>query len=368
MTLTQTLTLRDLNRATLARQLLLERSPLNVDAALERLVALQAQLPSAPFVALWSRIAGFEREQLTACLLDRSILKATSMRATLHLLRADDHVRLRPTLAPLFDAALATITKKRGALVDRADLLAAARPFIDEAPRTFAEISAMLSARWPDHDVGAMRYTVRTQLPLVQVPQAYGWGYPGNPTFALAETWISRPIDAPPDPAALVRRYLVAFGPATVADIQSWTGLANLKDVIAALADELVTLKDDRKRALFDVPDSPRPDSATPAPVRFLPEFDNVLSGHKDRLRFIANEHRPKVYLPALRVAPTILIDGFVAGVWKFESAKRSARLIVEPFGTITAQTRRELLAEGELLAVFLDPVADAHRVEVVDR
>ena len=362
------LTVRDLNRATLARQLLLERSPLSVDAALERLVALQAQLPSAPYVALWSRLAGFERAHLTDRLVDHSIVKATSMRATLHLLAANDHVRIRPTLEPLFEAALAAITKKRGVLVDRADLLAAARPFIDESARTFAEISAMLSARWPDHDVGAMRYTVRTQLPLVQVPRADGWGFPGNPTFALAETWLGGPIEAPPDPAALVRRYLAAFGPATVADIQSWTGLASLKDVVRSMGDELVTIKDDRKRTLFDLPDSPRPSADVPAPVRFLPEFDNVLSGHKDRLRFIADEHRPKVYLPALRVAPTILIDGFVAGVWKFESAKRSASLIVEPFGAITAETRRELLAEGEQLARFLDPAADACRVEVVDR
>ena len=364
----EVLTVRDLNRATLARQLLLERSPLNVFVALERLVALQAQLPSAPYVALWSRLAGFEREQLTARLLDHSIVKATSMRATLHLLRAGDHLSFRPTLEPVFEAALAAITKKRGALVDRADLLAAARPFIDETPRTFAEISTMLSARWPDNDIGAMRYTVRTQLPLVQVPRADGWGYPANPTYALAETRLGHPIDVPPDPAALVRRYLAAFGPATVADIQSWTGLARLKDVVELMADELVTIKDDRKRALFDLPDSPRPDADTPAPARFLPEFDNVLSGHKDRLRFIADEHRSQVYLPALRVAPTVLIDGFVAGVWKFESAKRSARLTVEPFGTITAQTRRELLAEGEQLARFLDPLADAHQSEVVDR
>ena len=360
-----TLALRDLNRATLARQLLLDRSPLPVPDALSRLVALQGQVPSAPYVALWSRLATFGRADLTALLLDRSVVKATSMRATLHVLRADDHLGFRGTLVPIFEGAVTAIAEKRGELVDQDVLLAAARPFIDKQPRTFAEISAFLAAQWPDHDIGAMRYTVRMKLPLVQVPQADGWGFPGKPAFALAESWLGRTPEESPDEAGLVRRYLAAFGPATPADMQSWTGLAKLKPVFDALGDELLVLRDDRKRTVFDLADAPRPDGDVESPVRYLPEFDNLLSGHRDRTRFIADAHRPHVYLPALRVAPTILIDGFVAGVWKLETAKKAIRLVVRPFAVVSNATRRELCDEGERLLRFLEPAASDSAIEV---
>lgn len=359
------LSLRDLNRTTLARQLLLERAPLTVPDALARLVALQGQVPSAPYVALWSRLAAFEREDLTNLLLDRSVVKATSMRATLHVLRTDDHLHFRPTLAPIFDGAMTAITKKRGQLVDQDVLLGAVRPYLDEQPRTFAAISAFLAERWPHHDVGAMRYTVRMQLPLVQVPQATGWGFPGNPAFALADSWLGRAADSAPDAAGLVRRYLAAFGPATPVDMQSWTGLGALKPAFDALGDELIVLRDDRKRTLFDLAEAPRPGAAVEAPVRYLAEFDNVLSGHKDRTRFIADHDRPKVYLPALRVAPTVLIDGFVAGVWRIESAKNASRLVVRPFASVPKAAQHELVQEGERLARFLVPTASHHGVEV---
>ena len=361
----ETLTLRDLNRATLARQLVLVRAALPVSDALGRLVALQAQVPSAPYVALWSRLEGFARGQLTERLLDHSVVKATSMRATLHVLRADDHLYFRSTLESIFESAMTAITKKRGELVDQHQLLGAVRPFIDKQPRTFAEITAFLAAKWPDHDIGGMRYTVRMLLPMVQVPQRDGWGFPGNPTFALADSWLGRIPEESPDQAALVRRYLAAFGPATVADAQSWTGLANLKPVFDAMRDELIQLRDETKRSLFDLSDAPRPGGDIDAPVRFLPEFDNLLSGHKDRSRFLAAAHRRRVYLPALRVASTVLIDGFVAGVWKIETVKKARRLEVELLAAVSKATLRAVQEEAERLCTFVEPGSASCEVDV---
>ena len=345
--------------------MVLARAALPVSDALGQLIALQAQVPSAPYVALWSRLEDFRPALLTERLLDHSVVKATSMRATLHVLRADDYLHFRTTLVPIFESAMTAITKKRGELVEQDRLLGAVRPFIDKQPRTFAEISAFLAATWPDRDVGGMRYTVRMLLPMVQVPQSDGWGFPGNPAFALAEPWLGGNPEEPPDAAGLVRRYLAAFGPATVADAQSWTGLAKLKPVFDAMRDELVELRDETKRALFDLAAAPRPGGHIEAPVRFLPEFDNLLSGHKDRSRFIAATHRPRVYLPALRIAPTVLIDGFVAGVWKIDGAKKGRRLVVELLTAASKATLRAVQEEAERLCCFIEPGSSSCEVDV---
>jgi hypothetical protein len=186
-------TLRQLNRATLARQMLLERKALSAPAAIELLGGLQAQLAQAPFIGLWTRLQDFARSDLAHAIEKRQVVKATWLRATLHLCTAADYLRFRTTLQGALAAAASDIASRRGADFDRDALLAAARSFLEERPRTFAEISSMVSERWPDHDVGAMRYTIRTHLPLVQVPVAGGWSYPGNPQFTLAESWLDRP-------------------------------------------------------------------------------------------------------------------------------------------------------------------------------
>ena len=229
-----------------------------------------------------------------------------------------------------------------------------ARAYIAEEPRTFAEISAMLGALMPDADVGPLRYTVRTRLPLVQVPVPDGWSYPGNPRFALADQWLGRPVAVEEDLAALVWRYLAAFGPATVTDLQTWSGLVKLKEPLQALKPDLVTFRDEAGRELLDLPDAPRPGADTPAPPRFLPEFDNLLLAHNLRTRIIADAFRARVFLPGLRVAATFLVDGFVAGAWKIETAKRRASLLVEPFVPLDAPARAALAEEGERLVRFV--------------
>lgn len=361
------LTLRELNRATLARQMLLARENLSISAAIGRLVGLQAQLPSAPYVGLWTRLNSFQRDDLAQLIENRTVVKATLMRSTLHLVTADDYLRLRATLQPVLTQAWESIAKRRDTALDVDKLVAAAREFIAEQPRSFAEISTMLSEMMPDTDVGSMRYGVRTHLPLIQVPMDTRWSYPGNPKFTLAETWLGKPIPTEEHIEELITRYLSAFGPATPADIQTWSGLA-LADIKTAVKKlELRSLQDEKKRELLDLPDMPLPDGDTPALERFLPEFDNLLLSHKHRTRIVADEHRKRVYLPGLRVVATILVDGFVRGAWKVEKSKGTATLSIEPFEPLTKQNRDALTEEAERLVRFVEPDAKTYAVQFAD-
>jgi hypothetical protein len=356
------LKLRELNRATLARQMLLKREPLPVLAAVERLVGLQAQLPVAPYVGLWTRLPDFRREDLARAIEDRKIVKATLMRATLHLCTADDYVRFRATLQPMLSGAGDAIAKQRGGKFDLTKLLAEARRYIGEKPRTFAEISDWVVKLMPGHDVGAMRYTVRTNLPLVQTPIATGWSYSAKPEFTLAESWIGRPVAGEDNLPELVRRYLAAFGPASVTDAQTWLGM-KLKETFEQLRPKLQTYRDEGRRELFDLSGRSLVDADTPVPVRFLPEFDNLLLSHSNRTRVIADEHRSKVYLPGLRVAATVLIDGFVRGTWKIEKIKNAATLAIRPFAKLAKPERAALIEEGERLVRFVEATAKVFAV-----
>jgi hypothetical protein len=360
------LKLRELNRATLARQMLLAREKLPVQAAIERLVGLQAQLAVAPFVGLWTRLEDFHREDLAGLIENRKIVKATLMRATLHLFTAEDYLRFRTTLQAVMTGAADEIARRRGGDFDRERLLKAARKYIGEKPRTFAEISKMVAELMPDHDVGALRYMVRTHLPLVQVPITGGWSYSNKPEFALAESWIGRPISTRDNLRELAFRYLAAFGPASATDMQTWLGL-KLKDAFEKLKPELQTYRDEGRRELFDLPDAPLPDGDVPAPVRFLPEFDNILLSHSNRRRVIADEYRSKVYLPALRVAATTLVDGFVRGVWKIERSKNAATLVIEPFDKLNKKDRSALREEGERLIRFVEANAKSFELRIVE-
>ncbi|MFN8002580.1 MAG: winged helix DNA-binding domain-containing protein [Acidobacteriota bacterium] len=355
------LKLRELNRATLARQMLLARETISVSAAVERLAGLQAQLASAPYVGLWTRLQNFKREDLASLIDARKIVKATFNRATLHLVTAEDYLRFRTTLQPLLAGAASSIAKDRGEF-DLDKVLKAARAYLAEKPRTFADLSDMLAELLPDVDVGAMRYSVRTHIPLVQVPIATGWSYPSKPEFTLAESWLGRKISPKEFLPELVKRYLAAFGPASVTDAQTWLGL-KLKDTFEALRPELQTYRDENRRELFDLPGIELPAEDVPAPLRFLPEFDNLLLSHSNRTRVVAEENRPQVYLPALRVAATILVDGFVRGAWKVEKAKSAATLVITPFEKLAKKDRTALMEEAALLVRFVEPAAKSYDV-----
>src|SRR5262245_9796708 len=351
------LNLRELNRATLARQMLLEREKLSIPVAIERLVGLQAQLASAPYAGLWTRLSDFRREDLAREIEKRKVVKATMMRATLHLCTADDYTRFRTALKPLLIGAASAIAGRRGGDFDLDKVLKAARQFISEKPRSFAEISDMLTKLMPGTDVGAMRYSVRTHIPLVQVPINSGWSYSNRPEFTLAESWIGRPVSPEDNLRELMFRYLAAFGPASITDAQTWSGM-KLKETFEKLRPELKTYRGEVRTELFYLPDFSLPAEDVPAPVRFLPEYDNLLLSHSNRSRVIADEYRSKVYLPGLRVAATILVDGFVRGAWKIEKTGTAATLLIEPFDKLTKKDRAALTEEGERLVCFVEPNA----------
>jgi hypothetical protein len=361
-----TLTRAMLSRATLARQMLLGREKATPVAAMERLAGLQAQWPSPPFIGLWSRVDGFTREKLRRALASHDAVRATLMRGTIHVASAKDYARLRSAIQPVLTRAMTSILKDRLQGLDVDALVAEARAYFAEA-HTFGELRDFLVGLHPKGDERAMGFAVRMHVPLVMVPTDAKWSFPGDSKFILAEPWIGEPLaEVSAATSALCLRYFAAFGPASVGDLQTWSGLKKMDEVVAALRPQLVTFADERGRELFDLPEAPRPDGATAAPPRFLPEFDNLVLGHDDRTRFVAKEHRASIYLPGLKVAPTFLLDGFVAGIWKIERSKTGAELVVEPFEALTKKDKDALAAEGEALLRFTDD--DAVRRKLVFR
>lgn len=339
--------------------MLLEREKISTTAAIERLVAMQAQIPRPPFMGLWTRLQRFEREDLLRLLREKKAVRATAMRGTIHLMSTKDFLSFRPVLAPMLVDGANSIVGKRIPHVDREALLEKGRAFFGKTPAPFDGFRKLLEKDHPALDIRAMAYTVRMAVPLVMVPDDATWGFPRDAGFALAEQWLGAKFPAKPmSLEAVVLRYLAAFGPATPSDAQTWSALKNLRPVFEALRPKLVTFRDERERELFDLPDAPRPGEKTPAPVRFLPEFDNILLGHDDRRRIIADEHRPRIFLKNLQVLGAFLLDGFVAGSWKTERKKKEAVLTLTPFVPIPKKTVAALEQEGEALLGFLEPDA----------
>ncbi|HKO55533.1 MAG TPA: winged helix DNA-binding domain-containing protein, partial [Thermoanaerobaculia bacterium] len=354
-----------LNRATLARQLLLERSRVSAVEAVGRLAGLQAQLARPPYIALWSRLADFARADLTRAAAGREVVRATAMRGTLHLLTKKDYVAFRPVLQEMLTKGAQSRLQDRPE-IDVEPLVTEARAFFDERPRTFEELRKHLIALHPDADERAMGYLVRMHLPLVQVPDDSPWGWPANSDFAVAESWIGKKLPRTAKPEALAMSYFAAFGPASAADLQTWSGVASAREMVEKLRPKLRALRDPRGRELFDVPDAPRVDEDAPAPARFLPEFDSLLLAHADRTRVVADEWRPRIATKNLRILPTFLIDGFVAGTWEVERKKGVATLMFAPFGKLAKTAKRELAEEGERLLRFVEEDAKSYVVTSV--
>ncbi|MEO7793540.1 MAG: winged helix DNA-binding domain-containing protein [Thermoanaerobaculia bacterium] len=360
------LSLRELNRATLARQMLLERAAIPVEAAVERLAGMQAQIPRPPYLGLWTRLEGFERGALSAAIRERRIVRATAYRATLHLLTAADLVAFRGALQPMLSRGMQSILRNRTENFDMEQLLGEARAFFTAKPATFDAARSHLAARFPVADERAIGYAVRTHLPLVQVPDDSPWGFPAAADFALAELWLGQAIPSGGEGLpALVRRYLAAFGPASVTDAQNWSGIGGLRATFETLRGELSTFRDARGRELFDLPGAPRPDAETPAPVRFLPEYDNLVLGHDDRSRIVADADRSRLVTRNLQVPGTFLVDGFVAGTFRVERRKKAATLSLAPFGKLLKKDLRALEAEGDLLLQFVEADAETRAVVV---
>jgi hypothetical protein len=343
---------RALNRALLARQMLLERQAVSVPAALERLVGMQSQAPKAPYLGLWTRLADFEPAALERLMLRRRAVRLGLMRRTLHVVTARDCLFLWPLVQPVVAASVNGSWGRHLGGVDRDAVAAAGRALVEQAPRTHAELSRALAERFAVAEAGALGHAVGAQVPLVQVPPRGLWSSSGQATLTSAQAWLGREPDADPSHEELVLRYLRGFGPAGVADVQKWCGVTRLGAVVERLRPRLRSFRDESGRELFDLPRSPRPDPETPAPVRFLPEYDNLLLSHADRTRVMAPEHRWGVFTVNGRVLGTVLVDGFVAGTWAIDDGG----LAIRPFSRIARADREALAAEGERLLGFAAP------------
>lgn len=348
------LTLRQLNRATLARQMLLERESASVVEAVERLAGMQAQEPRPPFVGLWSRLEGFRRDELIEALAGYEVVRGPLMRSTLHLLSAADFAAFRPALAPALNVAVRALGSQADGL-ESAEVLPVATELLEQEPRDFNELRALLSERFPDVHHRALGYAVRTQLPLVMVPTDDPWAFPRLSKFALADGLIGNRLPADGSPEPMIRSYLAAFGPATAADFVEWSGLKRIKPAFEELRPTLAVFEDESGRELFDLPDAPRPDAEIPAPIRFLPEFDNLVLAHADRSRILADEHRPGLVTKNLRVKATFLLDGRVAGTWSVERKGKKACLRIVPFEPLSSGAAKQLAEEGERLLRFTE-------------
>jgi hypothetical protein len=360
---------RALNRSLLERQFLLRRHEVSAFEAMEHLVGLQAQAPDPPYVGLWTRLASFRPEKLSRMILDRRAVRVALMRNTVHLVTAEDCLKLRPLVQPIIGRSLYTGNAGRAAVreIDAAELVAAGRALLEKRPLTAGELGGLLRGRWPDQDPAALARAIRNLVPLVQVPPRGVWGEGGPAAHTTVEAWLGRGMDPDPSPEEMVMRYLGAFGPASVKDAQTWSGLSRLREVFGRLRSRLRTFRDQDGTELFDLPDAPRPTPDVPAPVRFVAAFDNLILSHADRSRVIAAEHRRAIASRNGMVPATFLVDGFVRGTWKVVRERGEATLEIEPFGLLPKQDREALAEEGERLLEFVTDGADTFAIRFVD-
>lgn len=297
---------RTLNRALLDRQMLLERSNRSVPDAVEHLVGLQAQTPWSPYYSLWARLERFDPHRLGAMLEQRTAVRIVIMRGTVHLVTAEDCLFLRPLLGDFLARALTASSWQAGLVdLDLDAVAAAGRAVVEAEPLTFKQLGVRLAERWPDRDPATLAQVVRARVPLVQVPPRAVWGRSGQVVVTSAESWLGRPLRADATLQEMVLRYLAAFGPASVMDVQTWSGLTRLREVTDDLGDRVRRFRNESGRELLDLPDAALPDPDTPAPVRFLPDYDNVLRSHADRSRIVDDDTRKRLGTPWPRRAVT---------------------------------------------------------------
>jgi len=367
---------RALNRALLSRQLLLDRPGLPSDEAggrrarvietVEHLIGLQAQAPFPPYYGLWSRLDGFRPDDLASLLTDRSVVRIALMRGTIHLVSARDCLPLRQMVQPVIERGTRSAYGKQLTGVDTEELAAAGRILVESEPMTFSRLGQALAKRWPDHPPAALAQGVRAFVPLVQVPPRAVWGRAGRSLHTSAERWLGQPVHpigtSPAEPqglARLVARYLGAFGPATVKDAQAWSGLTGLKAVMEQLRPSLVTFRGELGAELFDLPSAPRPGGDVPVPVRLVAEFDNLVLSHADRSRVVSAENLRRFYVINGIFPGSVLVDGFVAGIWRLAKSRNTATLTIELFGPV--RERDALAAEAARMLAFCAPGASHH-------
>ena len=362
-----TLTLREINRATLARQMLLEREPVGTVEGVERLAGMQAQYSPSPYIGLWTRLNGFKIEDLIQALNDRRIVKASMMRWTLHLASARDYAYISTAITDARLSLWRGFIERSG--INSHEIHKKLMSYASE-PRTRDEINTFLHKHAPHMKREDIWYIASAGGWLVHAPPSGMWRYFGKNSYIAAHEWLG-PIVKPTLEDAMVhivRRYLAAFGPATRADVAAWSGLRRLAWIDAALqslGDEVVTFQDEAGKTLYDLASSPRPGSDVPAPVRFLPKWDNLLLAYADRERVLPARYRKIVIEKNGDVHPTFLVGGVVAGMWTMKQERKTAILSFESFEPLAPSTRTLLEEEGIRLAVFIEPDAADYQVKI---
>jgi hypothetical protein len=313
---------------------------------------MQAQEPKDPYVGLWTRLQGFRPEELEGLLEAREAVRLTLMRGTIHLVTARDCFALRPAVQPVTERIHWTASPfgRRLGDADPDEVVAVGRALLEEQPRTRAQVRELLAKRWPDRDAEAMAHTVAYLLPIVQIPPRGLWHRSGRATFATVETWLGRPLDGDSAPDRAILRYLAAFGPAGVKDVAVWSGFTRVREVIERLRGGLRTFRDESGGVLFDLPDAPLADPDAPAPVRFLPEYDNVFLAHADRARIVDPADRPRLGFGDGRFFKMLLIGGFLRAAWRLVDGN----VVVQPARKLSNRDAAAVEAEGRRLAAFL--------------
>ncbi|RJX39701.1 winged helix DNA-binding domain-containing protein [Paenibacillus pinisoli] len=395
----RTLSLKRLNRALLERQLLLKRSTISPLEAIERLAGIQAQAPMPPYYALWSRLENFQPEALAQLLSNRQAVRIALMRSTIHLVSARDARFFRRTLAPMLERSIISFNGKKLNGVDLNQLAAATVKLASEKPVTFEELGKLLQREWPEHTPAVLSSSARNLVPLAQIPPRGLWGQGGAARHVPLEHWLGNgphhseadsasdvrreysyhgadgtsnvhrndPDSGVDDPGALetnqdaaiksmLFRYLSAFGPASIKDMQAWSGMTRLKPYIQEWISELECFQDEAGNDLYDLPGAPLPPEDTPAPPRYLSEFDNMLISYNDRSRIMPAAYKPKIITINGLVRSTFLTDGFVSGIYSIEVDKETATLRLQPFEPISSADLELLREEGARLLEFVAP------------
>ncbi|MGK5448091.1 winged helix DNA-binding domain-containing protein [Streptomyces radiopugnans] len=356
---------RALNRALLTRQLLLQKVGMTALEAMEHLVGLQAQSPKAPYVGLWTRLKDFRHDELSELLTSRRAVRIALMRGTVHLVSARDCLTLRPLLQPLFDRGVLPTYGRDLAGLEPREVADAGMALLADGPRSAAELGKLLRERWPDRSPSVLANVFRFAEALVQTPPRGVWGASGQPVYAHAEDWLGSPLDAGASPHSMVLRYLAAFGPATVQDIQTWSGLTQLREITEELRPRLRTARTEDGAELLDVPGAPLPDPDTPVPPLLVAEFDNLILSHADRSRVISDSARKAIYTKNAQIPGTFLVDGFVHGKWKITQQRRAATLTLTPFSPLRESDAEALTAAGAELLAFAADRAETFDVRI---
>lgn len=363
------LTNRAVGVATLARQHLLERAEMPAESMIRHLLGMQAQAPFPPYFGLWSRIAAFRAEELAESIENARVVRIVLMRGTVHLVTATDAAFLRPLVQPVMDTDLRTNTQHRQALagVDPAAVATIGRGLFADGPLWHSELGERLAREFPGTSPSSLVHAARNLIPLVQVPPRAVWGQSGHVRLLPLETWTGVGVETNPSLERMLLRYLAAFGPASVADAQSWSGLTRLGEVMERIRPQLVTFTSESGAELFDLPDAPRPEPDMRMPVRIVAAFDNLLLSHADRSRVISVDSRAKLFTRNGVFPPVVLVDGRVAGEVKLTRERARSLISVVPYRRLSKAHQASVAAEARRMSKFAAPDAAEHEVTFVE-